>query len=71
MGWTQLGMVRFILAYIFVSLVAYGLTSGNVGTAYRHRMQFVWLLFIPGSIYLVSFFSLWAAKIKWLSGPDA
>ena len=71
MGRSRLGMARFVLAYIFVSLTAYGLTSGNVGTAYRHRMQFVWLLFIPGSVYLGLLFSVWVDKIKRLPCPSA
>ena len=71
MGHSRLGMSRFILAYILVSLAAYGLTSGNVGTAYRHRMQFIWLLFIPGSVYLASRFSALLDRMKRLSRPSA
>jgi hypothetical protein len=30
-------------------LVMYALTEGNIGTAYRHRGEFVWVVAILGS----------------------
>ncbi len=58
------GWSHFVLAYIFLSLIAYGLAQGNLGTGYRHRMQFVWLFFIPGAIYLSEKFGQWKGGLQ-------
>jgi len=42
----------FLFAYLLISLFVYGVTEGNLGTAYRHRMQFLWILYIPGCVFL-------------------
>lgn len=51
---SRLGMARFVMAYLFFSLLAYSVSEGSVGTGYRHRMQFLWLLFIPGAAYVAA-----------------
>lgn len=56
---SRLGIAGFALAYLFISLVVYGLAEGNIGTAYRHRTEFVWLLFIPGAAYLTDRLKRW------------
>jgi hypothetical protein len=50
--------IRFVLLFFWVSALAHGLIEVNVGTAYRHRMQFIWLAFIPGAAYLTAHFSV-------------
>lgn len=46
------GEVRFLWLLIVVSLAAYGVIEGNVGTAYRHKMQIVpWLLLVISSTW--------------------
>jgi hypothetical protein len=50
----NLALSRFILLYLLVSLLAYSVAEGNVGTGYRHRLQFNWLFFIPGAAFIVS-----------------
>jgi len=43
--------VRFLWLLILISLLAYGVIEGNVGTAYRHKMQVVpWLLMVILSV---------------------
>ncbi|MDP8909084.1 MAG: hypothetical protein M3N47_08190, partial [Chloroflexota bacterium] len=47
-GITSVGRQRRTLAFPVIAggaiLVMYGLTEGNLGTAYRHRGEFVWVL---------------------------
>jgi len=50
--------IRFVLLFFGVSALAHGIIEVNVGTAYRHRMQFIWLAFIPGAAYLTAHFSV-------------
>ena len=51
--------VRFMLLYMVFSVAVYSLIEGNVGTGYRHRMQFGWGLLIPGAIYLTKSLPGW------------
>jgi hypothetical protein len=38
---------RFLWLFIGITLLMYGVVEGNVGTAYRHKMQIVlWLLVV-------------------------
>ena len=55
--------IRFVILFFWVSAIAHGLIEVNVGTAYRHRMQFIWLAFIPGAAYITVYFSVWRQKI--------
>jgi O-antigen ligase len=53
------GHARFFLLYLLFSVSVYSLIEGNVGTGYRHRMQFGWIFFIPGAIYLTKSLPGW------------
>ena len=48
----HLSKSKFILIYLLLSIMVYGVVQSNVGTGYRHRMQFIWLLYIPGAAFL-------------------
>ena len=49
---THLPKSYFILIYLLLTITIYGVVHSNVGTGYRHRMQFIWLLYIPGAAFL-------------------
>ncbi len=55
-GWRYLLYVNPMAVYFVGSLVLYSLASGNVGTGMRHRVQFIWILLIPGLLFLKSYF---------------
>jgi hypothetical protein len=52
-GIPQTRSAILLAVYVLVSVAVYGALEGNVGTAYRHRLQFEWILIIPGSAYLI------------------
>ena len=49
----------FLFVYLFVCLLVYSVTEGNVGTAYRHRMQYLWLFYAPGALFVSEVISRW------------
>ena len=51
----------FSLIYLVICLLVYSVTEGNVGTAYRHRMQYLWLFYAPGALYVSEMISRWRA----------
>jgi len=57
-------MAHFIVIYIFLSIFMYGLLQGNIGTGYRHRMQFIWILFIPGAAFFAGYIDRWMDRKK-------
>jgi hypothetical protein len=51
-GWERRRVLAFPVLYAGGILVAYGLTEGNLGTAYRHRGEAVWAVAVLAALGL-------------------
>lgn len=57
-----------ILGFLVVGAVAFGLVEANVGTAMRHRTQFVWVFFVFAGPVLGRILD---RKLWWLDGVES